>query len=181
MATGRILKKNIAKSSRISELSDSMALFYTWLIPFQDDFGLIWLSPKKLQWEIFCAREIFTIPYILQCLTSILKLELIKIVKIEDKYWIWFPDFTEKQTLKRDRKPQIYLNGQYNWKFLDKIHEFIVENINLEDIGNQMETNGKVREVNLREDKISSIPKNDSDFLSKIPDGNVKKNFLGGK
>ena len=181
MATGRMLKKNIAKSPRISELSDSMALFYTWLIPFQDDFGLIWLSPKKLQWEIFCAREIFTVPYILQCLTAILKLELIKIVKIENKYWIWSTDFTEKQTLKSDRKPQTYLNEKYNWKFLDKLSEFVVENINLETIGNQMETNGKVIESNLRESNISNITSKDPDFLPKIPKGEVKKNFLGQK
>lgn len=139
MATGRFLKKNIAKSERINQLSDSMALFYTWLIPFLDDFGLVWISPKKLKWEIYAAREIFTIPYIQECIATILNLKVIKIVNIEDKYWLWFPDFTEKQTLRKDRKPQTYLDNQQNWAFSDKIASLVVNDFQLATIWRQVE------------------------------------------
>jgi len=52
MATGRFIRKSITKSEEVSNLSEQAALFYTWCIPFIDDFGLLWASTQKLKWEI---------------------------------------------------------------------------------------------------------------------------------
>jgi len=160
MAQGRILKKTITTSERINKLSDKFALLYTWLIPFQDDFGLIWYSADKIKWIIVPNRKSLDKKEIEEFLNKIIDLKLIQIVKIEKKQWIWFPDFPQKQTLKKDRTPNTYLDNEYNWAFVDKIATFVVNkdnNIPLENNGFQMEDNGfqVEKQVKLSEVKLS--------------------------
>lgn len=161
MARGRILKKTITTSEKVNKLSDKFALLYSWLIPFQDDFGLVWASVNKIKWIVAPARRSLKKKDIAEFLKKIIDLKLIRIVSINNKKWIWFPDFLDKQTLKKDRKPNTYLDGDYDWDFLDKISNYIVKDSN----GFQMEDNGFQVE---KQDKISK------DKLS-------KDNTAGGK
>lgn len=147
-----MLKKSITTSERINKLSDKFALLYTWFIPFQDDFGLVWASVDKIKWMIVPARKSLNIKEIEKFIDIIIDLKLVKIVVIEDKSWIWFPDFLDKQTLKKDRKPITYLDNKYDWSFVDEIAKFVVKKDKwkqMEIDGFQMETSGKVIESNL--------------------------------
>lgn len=142
MANGRMLKKSITTSERINKLSDKFALLYTWLIPFQDDFGLIWASIDKIKWMVVPARKSLNKKEIGLFINKIIDLKLVKIVKIENKKWIWFPDFTDKQTLRKDREPVTHLDNYYKWEFVDKIATFIVKDdkgFQKDDKGFQME------------------------------------------
>ncbi len=126
MATGRMLKKSITTSEKVNRLSDKAALLYTWLIDFLDDFGLVWASPQKIKLAVVPGRKLFTLKKIAECIKEMLNACLVNIVKIEDKEWIWFPDFLEKQTLKKDRKPFTYLENNYEWNFMNEISNYIM-------------------------------------------------------
>lgn len=181
MAQGRILKKSITTSERINELSDRAALLYTWLIPYQDDFGLIWASINKIKMVVVPGRSVFTKEVIKKCLLDIFAKNppLIYMVKLEGRHWIWFPDFADKQILKKDRPPSTYLIGQYGWEKFDEIKDIakieVSEGIwkQMEDNGFQMEPNGivikdKLIKDNIREDIYSSL-----DFLKTISDDEI--------
>jgi len=170
MAQGRMLRKSITTSETISKLSDKFALLYTWIIPFQDDFGLVWASVNKLKWIVVPSRKSLSKREIEKFIDEITSKEfnLAKIVVIENKAWIWFPDFKDKQTLKNDRQPVTYLDGEYDWDFNDEIEQYIQKDSKwkqLEYNGIQMETTGKVSKDKLIKGKLSK-GKADSKNLS---------------
>lgn len=161
MALGRILKKAITTSERINKLSDKYALLFSWLIPFQDDFGLVWASVDKIKWIVVPARKSLNKEDIEKFIDKIVELKLVVIVNVEGKNWLWFVDFNEKQTLKRDRRPFTYLDKEYEWDFYDKISEFQLNKNkdwkHLEDNGFQMEPSGITSKDKLSKDKIKSV------------------------
>ena len=170
MATGRFIRKSITKSEEVSNLSEQAALFYTWCIPFIDDFGLLWAYTQKLKWEIMPSRTKYTINFIHKCIIEMIEQELVKVITLENKKWLWFPKFHKHQTLKKDRNPQTYLENGYKWDFLEEIGGLETFGNQMEIVGNQMETPARVIRIEEEvEEEYNIISKPQADLHDKEP------------
>lgn len=156
MAQKRMIDKKISVSEQVANLSIEAQLLFTWMIPHADDLGLLPYSVRSIKamvvpmWDK-SNEEIKTL------LESIVFQKLVTVFQCEGQKFLLLPKFLEHQTLKRDRQPQTILpvklekESKDSWKSCEKILETVGKQ--LEDVGNQMESEEKIREEKGREAK----------------------------
>jgi len=104
--TRRMLARNITVSKKVARLTDPWAkLFYTWLIPFTDDFGRFHAEPELLKAAIF-PREAITLEQIEKLSTDLSREGLITLYEVDDSAYLELVAFDKFQTFRGDRKRQ---------------------------------------------------------------------------
>lgn len=148
MAQARLLNKAISLSEKVADLKDdSTRLLYTWIIPHTDDFGLIIKSARTIKATVVPMLS-STVEDIGFQLEDMEKVGLVTSVTVKGKEYYCVEGSEKYQTLKKDRNPQTILDYEMtkqtseNWK----IGYNLAHGFQMEDIGIQMESEGKRRE-----------------------------------
>jgi len=105
MAEGRMLKRAITTSKKLSELkTDSARLLYTWLIPFLDVEGRYYGDPAVIKGSIVPRIKDFTTEKVNECLIDIQKVGLILWYEVDGDKYLQFTVFEKHQQLRKDRE-----------------------------------------------------------------------------
>lgn len=105
MAQGRMLKKNISTSRRLSELkSDSARLLYTWLLAHLDVEGRFSANEYIIKGYIVPRIDSLTPERIKELIEDLAKNELIILYKVDGDRYLQFRKFSEHQNLRKDRE-----------------------------------------------------------------------------
>ena len=106
MATGRMLKKNISESRRLSELkTDSARMLWTWIIPYLDVEGRFHAAPDMIKGKVVPRLKTFTEENIQEYLNDMNDVGLIQLYEADGDIYLQFRKFDEHQTnLRKDRE-----------------------------------------------------------------------------
>ena len=105
MATGRMLKKNISTSRKLSELkSDSARLLYTWLLPHLDIEGRFSANPYVVKGYIVPRLTTMTPEKIEEFLHELSQKKLIILYEVNEDKYLEFTKFSDFQSLREDRE-----------------------------------------------------------------------------
>ncbi len=106
MATGRMLKKNISDSRRLSELkTDSARMLWTWIIPFLDVEGRFYAAPDMIKGKVVPRLKSFTEENISEYLQDMADVGLIQLYEADGDQYLQFRKFNEHQmNLRKDRE-----------------------------------------------------------------------------
>lgn len=165
-----MIDKKISVSDQVSNLSIPAQLFYTWSIPHADDIGLLPRSIKTLKGTIVPLWE-ESMDTIAVLVAEILQQKLMEEFDYNGEKYYRIVNFSNYQTLKKDRNPQTILkvnldkNPSVSWKLLEDI------GFQMEDDGNHLDTEvkgteEKRSEVKLREDIGPAPAKITKDFFA---------------
>jgi len=165
MAQRRMIDKKISVSEQVSVLPVEAQLIYTWSIPHADDLGLLPYHTRTLRALIVPLLDITQSTFDSH-LESIVKAGLFEVYTEGESRFLKITKFLKHQTLKKDRKPNTYLDGIGSWE-------------DVESIGFHLEYNGipreeKRREVKIREEKRESRPEASLSFLKEMKDEEIK-------
>ena len=139
MAQKRMLDKKISVSEQVDNLTHESKLIFTWSIPHADDLGLLPFSHKTLKALVI---PMWTMPLETfgNHVETIVKEGLFTIFEYNGEKYYRLIKFFNHQTLKKDRKPNTYLNNIESWQ-------------EAEEIGFQMEDNGDPSKVKISKEK----------------------------
>jgi hypothetical protein len=105
MADGRMLKKNISNSRRLSQLkTDSARMLWTWIIPYLDVEGRFYASPDMIKSTIVPRLKTFTEENIGEYLNDMAQIGLIIIYKVDGDLYLQYRKFDDFQKLRKDRE-----------------------------------------------------------------------------
>lgn len=105
MATGRMLKKNISESRRLSQLkTDSARLLWTWILPFLDRDGRFYASPDMIKGKVVPRLETFTTKNISHYLMDMAAVGLITLYEVDGEKILEYRRFNEFQKIVKDRE-----------------------------------------------------------------------------
>jgi hypothetical protein len=105
MATGRMLKRNISESRRLSELkSDSARLLWTWIIPYLDSEGRFFATPAMIKGKVVPRLNTFTLKNIPRYLRDMADVGLIILYEVDGEKILEYRKFSEFQKIVKDRE-----------------------------------------------------------------------------
>ena len=105
MAEGRMLKKVITTSPRLSALkNDTHRLIYTWIIPFLDVEGHIDADPRIIKGHIVPLLDHITTKIIEVALVDMVKNDLIILYEVNGNKYLQLQRFSKHQNLRKDRE-----------------------------------------------------------------------------
>jgi len=105
MADGRMLKRAVSDSRRLSELkSDSARLLWTWILPYLDIEGRYFADPDILKGKIVPRIKTFTPSVISGHLEDMRRVGLIVLYEHDKEKYLQFRNFQEFQNLREDRE-----------------------------------------------------------------------------
>lgn len=125
MAHKRMIDKKISVSEDVANLTLEAKLLFTWMIPHADDVGLLPYSARSI--------KALVVPMVDEITTEKVGIHLESMRKVvEDKSLIeefeWFGDkfwrivnFSQHQTLKKDRKPLTIAKYIEDWNTVESI------------------------------------------------------------
>lgn len=152
-----MLDKKISVSEQVANLPIEGQLLYTWMIPHADDFGLLPSSSRTVKALVIPMLDI-SAETVEKYLQEMIKNDLIRIFEHGGKKYYRIMNFSNDQTLKKDRQPQTILETELvedhkeNWDIISKLVEngtkSILEGTQKEDSGFQA-----IPEVNRTETK----------------------------
>lgn len=121
MSDGRMLKKAITTSKKLSKLKDdSSRLLYTWLIPFLDVDGRYYGEPDIIKGNIVPRIKTFNTEVIEECLMDMADNGLIYWYAVDEDRYLEFAVFHKHQKINRDREAKSQIpayrisDGDYN-------------------------------------------------------------------
>ena len=104
MARRRMLSTQISLSEKINSVSIEAALLYTWMIPHQDELGLMEASPKVVKARIVPMRDDMNVEIVELCLEELEAIGAIKRYEADGSIYLSNPKFFDFQTFKSDRE-----------------------------------------------------------------------------
>lgn len=105
MATGRMLKRNISESRRLSELkTDSARLLWTWIIPYLDADGRFFASATMIKGKVVPRLATFTLRNIPRYLKDMADVGLITLYEVDGEKILEYRKFSEFQKIIKDRE-----------------------------------------------------------------------------
>jgi hypothetical protein len=105
MATGRMLKRNISESRRLSELkSDSARLLWTWIIPYLDADGRFFASASMIKGKVVPRLPTFTVRNIPKYLNDMARVGLITLYEVDGEKLLEYRKFNDFQKIVKDRE-----------------------------------------------------------------------------
>ncbi len=121
MAQKRMIDKKISISEDVASLTLEAKLLFTWMIPHSDDVGLLPYSARSIKGLVVPMIDEFTTESVGIHLESIRKARLIEELEwFGDKFWR-ITNFSQHQTLKKDRKPFTIAKYIENWNTVESI------------------------------------------------------------
>lgn len=154
MAQKRMIDKKISISEDIAGLPTEAQLLFTWMIPHADDVGLLPISPRSIKALVVPMNDSFTPESIGFHLESISKAGLIQQFEwFGDNFWR-IVNFSEHQTLKRDRKPLSIAKHVDDWKILDSIWKTLETQVSKEVSKEEKEVRNKEALEKLKQELI---------------------------
>ena len=105
MADGRMLKKAVSDSRRLSELkSDSARLLWTWTLPYLDIKGRFFADPYIIKGKVVPRIKSFTPKIISEYLEDMRRVGLIVLYEYDGEKYLQFRNFNKFQNLREDRE-----------------------------------------------------------------------------
>ncbi len=121
MAQKRMIDKKISVSEDVANLTLEAKLLFTWMIPHSDDVGLLPYSARSIKGLVVPMVDELTTEKIGFHLESMKAVKLIEELEwFGDKFWR-ITNFSQHQTLKKDRKPLTIAKYIENWKTVETI------------------------------------------------------------
>jgi len=161
MAQKRMIDKKISVSEQVANLPVEAQLIFTWMIPHADDFGLLPYSPRTIKALVIPMHEI-TAEQVGTYLEEMVKNNLLSVLEYNGKRYYKIANFTQHQTLKKDRQPQTILevkleeDHKINWENISKLLQLEDNNTVVEDSGFQRVPEFKGTETNRTEENINT-------------------------
>lgn len=105
MAEGRMLKRNISESRRLSQLkTDSARLLWTWIIPFLDSEGRFYASADMIKGKIVPRLSSFTLKNIPKYIEDMARVGLIILYEVDGEKLIQYRKFDTFQKIVKTRE-----------------------------------------------------------------------------
>ena len=121
MAQKRMIDKKISVSEDIANLTLPAKLLFSWMIPHADDVGLLPVSARSIKALVVPLVDELTVETIGNHLETMRKAGLIEPLEwFGDKFWR-ITNFSQHQTLKKDRKPLTIAKYIESWKTVESI------------------------------------------------------------
>jgi len=146
MARGRMIDKVVILSKKVNAVSEGAENLYYRVNISADDYGRYHAEPEILKGQIYTLRKI-RLAEIFRRVDELWGIELIKMYAVNGEKYLEIIDFEKHQTFKSDRpkkaecpEPKGYLKRG--------------SGIQVEPDGIQVDTDGGLSKVNLREDKL---------------------------
>jgi hypothetical protein len=115
MAYARLLATNISTSEKVADLSTvDLKLFYTWSIAHTDDLMLLPSSPRELKATVM-PYENYTTDQISTWIEELIECELYKRITYKNKDYLYLPDPTRIQNLRKNRKLKTIFPTENKW------------------------------------------------------------------
>lgn len=160
-----MIDKKISVSEQVANMPLEAQLIFTWMIPHADDFGLLPYSPRTIKALVIPMHDI-TAEDVGIHLETMRKNNLVRVFEYNGKKYYKVNNFSQHQTLKKDRQPQTILeinlseDHKENWEKITKLveKEYTIEGdgIQKEDSGFQMVPEVKGSETNRTEENINT-------------------------
>lgn len=107
MAEGRMLKRAVSDSRRLSELkTDSARLLWTWILPYLDIEGRYFADPDLIKGKIVPRLKTFTIDLISGYLKDMNRVGLIQLYESDGEKYLQFRNFHLFQKLRKDKEAE---------------------------------------------------------------------------
>ena len=161
MAQKRMIDKKISVSEQVANMPLEAQLIFTWMIPHADDFGLLPYSPRTIKALVIPMHDI-TAEDVGIHLETMVKNNLLKVFDYNGKKYYKINNFSQHQTLKKDRQPQTILeisldeDHKKNWDKISQLVQAEDKGEELEDSGFQMVPEVKGSEANRTEENINT-------------------------
>lgn len=105
MAEGRMLKRAVSDSRRLSELkTDSARLLWTWILPYLDIEGRYLADPNLIKGKIVPRLKTFNPENVVEYLADMNKVGLIILYESDGEKYLQYRNFHEFQKLRKDRE-----------------------------------------------------------------------------
>ncbi len=160
MAQKRLLDKKISVSEQVFKLSDKAKLLFSWGVLHADDIGLLPNNRRTLKGLVMPIEDI-KIEDFSKMIEEIVKVGLWKMFEYKGEEYILIVNFSDHQTLRRDRQPVTILkkfehsnDAKESWEELFKLLD-----IPMTDSVKPKTAEEKRREEKRREEKKSDSPK----------------------
>jgi hypothetical protein len=160
MAQKRLLDKKISVSEQVFKLSDKAKVLFSWGILHADDIGLLPRNRRTLKGLIMPIEDI-GIDDFSKLIEEIINVGLWRIFVYEGEEYICIVNFSDHQTLRRDRQPVTILrsfehksDAKESWEVL-----FELLDIPMTDSVKPKSAEEKRREVKRREEKRDNSTK----------------------
>ena len=107
MAEGRMLKKNVSNSRRLSQLqTDSARMLWTWIIPYLDVEGRFYASPDMIKSTVVPRLKTFTEENIEAYLQDMASAGLVVLYQFDGELYLQYRKFNDFQKLRKDHEGQ---------------------------------------------------------------------------
>lgn len=156
-----MIDKKISVSEQVANMPLEAQLIFTWMIPHADDFGLLPFSPRTIKALVIPMLDM-TAETVGIHLETMVKNNLLTIFEYNGKRYYKIKNFSQHQTLKKDRQPQTILeikleeDFKENWERINQLFQTEDKNVELEDIGFQAIPEPKGTEANRSEENINT-------------------------
>lgn len=156
-----MIDKKISVSEQVANMPIEAQLIFTWMIPHADDFGLLPYSPRTIKALVIPMHDI-TAEDVGIHLETMVKNNLLRVFEYNGKKYYKINNFSQHQTLKKDRQPQTILEVQLledhkeNWEKISKLVQEEDKSEELEDSGFQMVPEPKGTETKRTEENINT-------------------------
>lgn len=105
MADGRMLKRAISDSKKLSELkTDSARLLWTWILPYLDIEGRYFADPDMIKGKVVPRLKTFTPENISEYLSDMNNIGLITLYESDGEKYLQFRNFKEFQNLRESKE-----------------------------------------------------------------------------
>lgn len=105
MADGRMLKRAVSDSRRLSELkTDSARLLWTWILPYLDIEGRFFADPDIIKGKVVPRLKTFTPANVFEYLKDMNRVGLITLYEHDGEKYMQFRNFREFQNLRENRE-----------------------------------------------------------------------------
>lgn len=156
-----MIDKKISVSEQVANMPLEAQLIFTWMIPHADDFGLLPCSPRTIKALVIPMQDI-TAEDVGIHLETMVKNNLIRVFEYSGKKYYKINNFSQHQTLKKDRQPQTILeisldeDHKKNWEKISQLVQEEDKREELEDSGFQMVPEVKGSETKRTEENINT-------------------------
>ena len=107
MADGRMLKRAVSDSKKLSELkTDSARLLWTWILPYLDIEGRYFADPDLIKGKIVPRLKTFTPDLISGYLEDMNRVGLIQLYESDGEKYLQFRNFHLFQKLRKDKEAE---------------------------------------------------------------------------
>jgi hypothetical protein len=121
MAHKRMIDKKISVSEDVANLTLEAKLLFTWMIPHADDVGLLPYSARSLKALVVPMVDEITSDRVKIHLDSMVKSGLVENFEWFDDKFVRIRNFSQHQTLKKDRKPLTIAKYIEDWNTVETI------------------------------------------------------------